>query len=144
LRAEGSDVVDFSLSDFGFVLYQQLIVTTGDALENEKDLLVAGLKSEIQGWQRTIAEPELGLKYTQEIYGADLGLKEEASLLEINDQIDRMMTTDVTDEFGIYYMSDEDIAQNVETLNSIGLPVDASLYTTEILDEIYADGIDLL
>ncbi len=144
LRAEGIDVVDFSLSDFGFELYQQLIVTTGEVLENEPDLLVAALKSEIQGWQATIADPEIGLKHTLETYGASLGLDEEASLNEINDQINRMMVTPTTDEFGIYYMAEEDIAANVETLESIGLPVDPSIYTTEILDQVYADGIDLL
>ncbi len=144
LRAEGLDVVDFSLSDFGFELYQQLIITTGEVLENEPDLLVAALRSEIQGWQATIADPEIGLKYTLEEYGAALGLNEEASLNEINDQINRMMVTETTDEFGIYYMADDDIAANVATLESIGLPVDSSIYTTEILDQVYADGIDLL
>ncbi|MEM7338877.1 MAG: ABC transporter substrate-binding protein [Actinomycetota bacterium] len=144
LRAEGIDVVDFSLSDFGFELYQQLLITTGEVLENEPDLLIAALKSEIQGWQATIADPELGLKYTMETYGASLGLDEEASLNEINDQIDRMMVTPTTDANGIFYMADEDIAANVATLESIGLPVDESVYTTEILDQVYADGIDLL
>ncbi len=144
LRAEGLDVVDFSLSEFGFELYQQLIITTSEVLENEPDLLVAALKSEIQGWQATIADPELGLKWTMEKYGADLGLSEEASLAEINDQINRMMVTPTTDEFGIFYMAEADIAANIATLESIGLPVDASVYTTEILDQIYADGIDLI
>lgn len=144
LRAEGIDVVDFSLSDFGFELYQQLIITTGEVLENEPDLLVAALRSEIQGWQATIADPEIGLKHTLETYGASLGLDEEASINEINDQINRMMVTPTTDEKGIYYMAEEDIAANVATLESIGLPVDASIYTTEILDQVYADGIDLL
>lgn len=144
LRSEGLDVVDFSLSDFGFELYQQLIITNGETLANEPDLLVAALRSEIQGWQATIADPQLGLTYTMEKYGASLGLGEEASLAEINDQIDRMMVTPLTDEQGIYYMSEEDIEKNVATLTDIGLPVDASVYTTEILDQVYADGIDLL
>ncbi len=144
LRSEGIDVVDFSLSDFGFVLYQQLICCTEETLANEKDFLVAALRSEIQGWQATIADPELGLKWTMEKYGADLGLHEDASLAEINDQIGRMMVTETTDEFGLFYMTDDAIAENVATLTSIGLPVDPSLYTTEILDEIYADGLDLL
>jgi ABC-type nitrate/sulfonate/bicarbonate transport system substrate-binding protein len=144
LRAEGIDVVDFSLSDFGFELYQQLIITSAEVLESEPDLLVAALKSEIQGWQTVIADPEIGLKHTIEKYGAELGLSEEASINEINDQIDRMMVTPTTDELGIYYMADDDIAANVATLESIGLPVDSSVYTTEILDQVYADGIDLL
>ncbi len=144
LRAEGFDIVDFSLSDFGFKLYQQLLITTGEVLENEPDLLVAALRSEIQGWQATIADPELGLKYTIEKYGADLGLDEGASLAEINDQINRMMVTPTTDEFGIFYMTDDDIASTVATLESIGLGVDPSIFTTEILDMVYADGIDLL
>lgn len=144
LRAEGIDVVDFSLSDFGFELYQQLLITTGEALANDRELLVAAVRSEIQGWQATIDDPELGLKWTMEKYGANLGLDEEASLNEINDQIDRMMVTPTTDEFGIFYMAEEDIAANVATLESIGLPIDPSVYTTEILDEVYADGISLL
>ncbi|MEM9514866.1 MAG: ABC transporter substrate-binding protein [Actinomycetota bacterium] len=144
LRAEGYDVTDFSLSDFGFKLYQQLLITTEDVLANEFDLVSAALKSEIQGWQRTRDDIDLGLQYTMEIYGADLGLDEEASRAEIVDQLDRMILTSTTDEFGLMYMTDEDIAENVATLESIGLPVDSSVYTTEVLDALYADGIDLI
>lgn len=80
------DMVGRSIGDFGFELYQQLLITTGEALANDRELLVAA----------------------------------------------------------VFYMAEEDIAANVATLESIGLPIDPSVYTTEVLDEVYADGISLL
>ena len=40
-------------------------------------------------------------------------------------------------------MGEEDLAANIRVLGELGLEVDESLYSNEILDEVYADGIEL-
>jgi len=144
LRAEGKDVYAFSLSDFGFKLYQQIVITTEDAFNKEKDLLVAALRSEIQGWQYNIKNPDEAAKLTVEKYGKDNQLNIKAVTGENNDQIKLMIKTATTDKKGIFYMDAADIDANVATLAGLNLKIDKSVYSTAILDEVYKGGIDLL
>ena len=144
LRAEGKDVTAFSLSDFGFKLYQQIVVCTEDTFNKEKDLLIAGLRSEIQGWQYNAKNPDEGAKLTVDKYGKDLKLDIKAVTGENNDQLKLMINTPTTAKKGIFYMDAADIDANVATLKGLNLGIDKSVYSTEILDAVYKSGIDLL
>jgi ABC-type nitrate/sulfonate/bicarbonate transport system substrate-binding protein len=144
LRAHGSDVYAFSLSDFGFKLYQQVVIVTEDTFNKERDLVVAALKSEIEGWQYNIKHPDEGAKITVEKYGKDNQLDLKAVTGENNDQIKLMIKTPLTDKKGIFYMDAADIDANVSTLAGLNLKIDKSVYTTAILDEVYKGGIDLV
>ena len=95
------------------------------------------------GWQRAHKEPDLAIKLTLEDYGADLGLNPESQELELKDQT-ALQISDATEAKGLFYMSDEDIEKNLKVLADLDLKIDASFYSNEILDEVYADGIDLL
>jgi ABC-type nitrate/sulfonate/bicarbonate transport system substrate-binding protein len=143
LRVEGLEVGTLNLSDIGITLYQQLYGVTVDTLENNRDALVAAMRAESKGWQDAIANPEEAIELTLTEYGADLGLNEESQALEIADQT-LLQTSDATDSSGLFYMSESDIEDNLRVLAELGLGVSADLYTNEILDEVYADGIDLL
>ncbi len=144
LRAEGKDITAFSLSDFGFKLFQQVVICTEDTFNKEKDLLAAALRSEIQGWQYNIKNPAEGAKLTVEKYGKDNQLNIKAVTGENNDQIKLMIKTATTDKKGILYMDAADIDANVASLKDLGLTINKSVYSTEILDVVYKNGIDLL
>jgi ABC-type nitrate/sulfonate/bicarbonate transport system substrate-binding protein len=144
LRADGKEVTAFSLSDFGFKLYQQIVICTEDSFNKEKDLLAAGLRSEIQGWQYNIKNPDETAKLTVDKYGKDNQLNLKAVTGENNDQIKLMITTATTDKKGIFYMDAADIDANVATLKDLSLAIDKSVYSTEILDMVYKSGTDLL
>jgi ABC-type nitrate/sulfonate/bicarbonate transport system substrate-binding protein len=142
LRVKGLDVGTLNLSDVGITLYQQLYTVTEESLETNRDQLVAALRAESKGWQHAIADNQLAIDLTLEDYGADLDLDSESQQLEIESQIE-LQRSDATASNGLFYMGEADLENNLRVLNDLGLPVSADLYTNEILDEVYADGITL-
>ena len=143
LRTEHDMDVDcLMLGDIGVNLFQQLYVTTEDNLENNFDALVAAMTAEAKGWQHAFADPDEAQRLTLEVYGKDLDLPVESQALELADQ-EQLITGGETDETGIFYMTEERIAENVELLQSLGFDVTEDLYTNAVLDEVYADGIQL-
>ena len=142
LRVKGLDVGTLNLSDFGITLYQQIYTVTEESLETRRDQLVAALRAESKGWQHAIADNQLAIDLTLGTYGADLDLDPESQQLEIESQIE-LQQSEATAANGLFYMGEADLADNLRVLNSLGLPVTEDLYTNEILDEVYADGIVL-
>lgn len=143
LRVKGLDVGTLNLQDTGITLYQQIYGVTEEVLANEREKLVAVMRAESMGWQRAHAEPDLAIRLTLEEYGADLGLNPESQALELEDQT-ALQVSAATDANGLFYMSEEDIEKNLKVLSDLDLAIDADFYTNEILDEVYADGFDLL
>jgi len=131
------------LADLGFNLYQQLYVVTDDALENRREEIVAAMTAITKGWQHAISDIDLGIEYTLEIYGVDLDLIPESQENESKLQAQFIEGGSEFDTKGIFYMSEADIETNLETLELLGLAIDRSYYTNEIMDEVYADGIIL-
>lgn len=144
LRAEGIDVVDFSLSDFGFKSFQQIIICTGKNLKDNRAALLAGLKAEAMGWQRNVKEPALGVKLAVETYGKDLKLNPKAAELENKSQIERMV--DVGNAKGKpFWMEDSDIDNTVKTMADTGHgAITKAHFDNSLIKEIYKDGNDLL
>lgn len=142
LRVKGLDVGTLNLQDFGVTLYQQIYGVTEETLANDRDKLVAAMRAESRGWQEAIKDNQLAIDLTLETYGADLDLDPESQQLELEAQIE-LQQSDATDANGLFYMSEEDIERNITVLGQLGFEISADLYTNEILDEIYADGIDL-
>ncbi len=139
----GSEPVVLLLADLGFDLYQQLYAVTADAFENRKDEVIAAMTAITKGWQHALADIELSKKYTLEIYGKDLDLIPESQELEAKQQAGFVEGGSEMATKGIIYMSDADVAANLATLELLGLSIDASYYTNEIMDAVYADGIIL-
>ncbi len=142
LRVKGLDVGTLNLSDVGITLYQQIYTVTQETLETKHDELVAALRAESKGWQHAMADNQLAIDLTLEDYGADLDLNAESQQLEIESQVE-LQRSEATDTSGLFYMGESDLENNLRVLSDLGLPVTEDLYTNEILDEVYADGIEL-
>lgn len=142
LRVKGLEVGTLDLSDTGITLYQQLYTVTEESLETRRDELVAALRAESKGWQHAIADNQLAIDLTLDEYGADLGLNPESQQLEIESQTE-LQQSEATASDGLFYMGESDLEDNLRVLSDLGLPVTEDLYTNEILDEVYADGIEL-
>jgi ABC-type nitrate/sulfonate/bicarbonate transport system substrate-binding protein len=142
LRVKGLDVGTLNLHDTGITLYQQIYTVTEETLETKRDQLIAYMRAESKGWQHAHADNELAIQLTLEKYGKDLDLNPESQELEIESQTE-LQQSDATAEKGLFYMGEDDLAANIQVLNDLELAVDESMYTNEILDEAYADGIEL-
>ncbi|MGE0877361.1 MAG: ABC transporter substrate-binding protein [Acidimicrobiia bacterium] len=144
VKEQGGKPVVMALQDFGFTVFQQLLVVKEESLKTDKDKLVALLRAELKGWQENAKDPAVGAKLTVDTYGKDLGLKLDHETEENRLQID-LQKSETTAKKGLGYMSKEDIDKNLSVLSTMGLTsITASTYTNEILDEVYKDGIDLL
>ena len=143
LRVKGLDVGTLNLSDVGITLYQQLYTVTEESLETNRDQLVAALRAESKGWQHAIADNQLAIDLTLErlrgrprprrrVAGARDHVADRAA--EVGG--DRRRTASST-------WATTDLENNLRVLSDLGLPVSEDLYTNEILDEVYADGITL-
>ncbi len=141
--ARGEEPVVLLLADLGFELYQQLYVVTEDAFTNRTDEIVAAMTAITKGWQHAVADIDLGIKYTLEIYGKDLDLIPESQENESKQQAKFIEAGSEVATKGIFYMSDADIDANLATLELLGLAIDRSYYTNDIMDAVYADGIIL-
>ena len=144
VKEQGGKPVVMALQDVGFTVFQQLIITTEDALKNNRAKVKALLTAELMGWQKNIADPAVGAKLTVDNYGKDLGLnlahETEENALQI-----ALQKSETTDKKGLGYMSAEDIDKNISVMGQMGLTsITKSTYTNELLDEIYKDGTDLL
>jgi ABC-type nitrate/sulfonate/bicarbonate transport system substrate-binding protein len=144
VKEQGGKPVIMALQDVGFTVFQQVIITTEDALKNNRAKVKALLTAELMGWQKNLADPAVGAKLAVENYGKTLGLSLAHETEENTLQI-ALQKSETTDKKGLGYMSAADIDKNLAVLSQMGLTsITKSTYTNELLDEIYKDGTNLL
>ena len=140
LELAGFEGVTFLLADFGLDVLSHAYFVTDESLADRPDQVVGFLRGEIRGWQDFVANPSDAVAPTVEVYAADVGHNAEAQALQAQSQLD-LIVSPTTDEHGLLYMSTEDIDKNLVTFETLGIAgIDASIFTTEILDEIYDGG----
>jgi NitT/TauT family transport system substrate-binding protein len=140
LELAGFEGVTFLLADYGLDVLSHAYFVTEESLADRHDQVVGFLRGEIRGWQDFVANPTDAVGPTLEVYAADVGHNAEAQELQAQSQLD-LIVSPTTDEHGLLYMSAEDIDKNVVTFGTLGITgIDASVFTTEILDEIFEGG----
>lgn len=132
------------LADAGIPLFQELYVVTRDKLANDRDVITAGLTAEIIGKQLVARDPERAAELTVTKYAKDQNIQLEMAQKQLQRNT-QLWDTDTSRTRGLMYMTDADIQANLQTLGLLGFDgVTADNYSTEILDDIYSGGIDLL
>ena len=142
LALQDIETVTFLLADFGFNLFTDAFVVSEETLANEEDraTVVKILRATFKGWRDAIADPEMAARLVVEEYGASLNLELEAQTLTMQEQIP-LIETEETKANGLGTMSEEGIAQNIETLQRSGIEATAEeIFDTSLLAEIYQDG----
>jgi ABC-type nitrate/sulfonate/bicarbonate transport system substrate-binding protein len=146
----------FALDGIGFDYRRDLVSKFGlhnmtycyevlqSSIENSREALKAALIAEIKGWRDALTDPEQAAKYTLDIYGSDLGLNAD-SQVAILCALAPLMVTDETNANGLFTMSDQKIAQNMESLAQSGFgDIDRDdLFDTTLLGEIYEEHPEL-
>ena len=143
LTQEGIENTFFLIADYGYPLVSEVFVVKTETIENDREKLKALLKAEVMGWHDVYLDPDAAADLTVDVYGKDLGLKKEGTLLELASQ-DELIWTPDTMANGIFTMTDELIAANIEALNKAGLEVTAEqLFDLSLIDEVYEENPDL-
>jgi ABC-type nitrate/sulfonate/bicarbonate transport system substrate-binding protein len=143
LLVQGIETETLLLADFNYPLVSQIYVVRRDTLENERDKIKAFLMADIRGWHDSLADPERGAELAVNEYGADLGLEVEEQTLESESQ-NELILSDDTRANGIMTMTDELVAENIETLGIAGIDITAEqLFDLSVIEEIYEENPDL-
>ncbi|MDY7099879.1 MAG: ABC transporter substrate-binding protein [Actinomycetota bacterium] len=140
LGVQGIEYATLLLSDFGFNPHSQVYTVRAESLESdERDLIIALLRGEILGWQDYRTDYLEAAQLSVDTY-PDAGLDLETQEVQAEVQLD-LMYSELTDENGFAWFTDEGIAENLELFEL--LEVDAGgedMWDRSLLEEIFADG----
>ncbi|TCO55801.1 ABC transporter substrate-binding protein [Actinocrispum wychmicini] len=123
------------LADHGFNRMQSVFFVSQATLddptgrENTRKFL-AGSK---QGWDAAVKDHQHAAQVTIERYGKDLGLKLDEQI-QVMSAMAPYVTGPDTGSKGLLWMSDTLIGETIESLGSIGITADRSLFTNELLE----------
>jgi ABC-type nitrate/sulfonate/bicarbonate transport system substrate-binding protein len=141
LKEQGYPTYAFLLADFNYPLIGNSYMATTDTIASKRDAVKAFLKSEIQGWQKNIADPGLGAKLTTTVYGKGLGLTTPEQTLESIAE-NKLITVNAGGK--ILALSADTMDASVKTLAIGGTVVTTDqLFDMTPITEVYAENPDL-
>lgn len=136
LELQGIDTYSFLLSDYGYNIFSGIYIATGSTLAGQRDLIRRMLRAEIRGWQDFVQDIDYAVALTVDKYAADQGLSPEQQRLQAEAQLDLLVTPDTT-ENGLFWMSEDGIAANLKTMDVLGIAAERTLFSTDLLADIY-------
>ena len=138
LKVKGVDTYTFLLNDFKYPSITNTYFVKSDTLTDKakRAAVVKFMRAEIKGWQDNIKDPKTGADLTANNYGKALKLDAAEQLLE-NEAGNKLIQSADTEARGLFWMTDEKIAETVATINAGGGKISKDLFTREILEEVY-------
>ncbi|MEM1150672.1 MAG: ABC transporter substrate-binding protein, partial [Pseudomonadota bacterium] len=109
----GADPVTFLMADYGYSVHSQTYIATEETIASRRAELVSLLKGEVMGWNDYLADTDAAAALTLEMY-PDAGLDLATQELQAERQVP-LMFSDLTEEFGFGWFTEETVAANVET-----------------------------
>ncbi|WP_309105176.1 ABC transporter substrate-binding protein [Microbacterium sp.] len=133
LGNQGVETVIMPTADYGLNRMQQVFFVTQETLDDEEKRERARqfLLATRAGTEKMLADHEAAAQLTVDLYGRDLGLNVEDQLKNLDALAPFVAGDETTD---LFLMSDDLIAQTLDSLELIGVKADASLFTNELLE----------
>lgn len=141
LDVQGIEGHSMLLADFGYNPMSQTYAVLRSSLEDaeKRDQILRLVRGDAKGWQLYKEDPQAAAELTVQAY-PDAGLDLETQKRQAEVQLD-IMYSEVTDQFGFGWFTDEQIAENLRLLELLGIPgATADLWDRSILEEVYRDG----
>lgn len=134
LELRGLKTEVMQLANFNFNRMQGVYFVTEQTLADPtaRDLAKRFLAGSRAGWTAALADHTKAAQVTVDKYGKDLGLKLDEQVKEL-DAIAAYMTSQGTTEKGLFWMTDDLIQETIDSLGSIGIKCDKSMFTNELL-----------
>jgi NitT/TauT family transport system substrate-binding protein len=132
---QGVEPVTMLMADHGYAVHSQTYIATDESLRDRRAELVGLLRGEVQGWQAYRDDTDAAAALTVDRY-PDAGLDLETQRLQAVGQVP-LMFSDLTDENGFGWWTDETVAANIETLALLGREVTPELWDRSILEEVH-------
>jgi len=131
LGLHGKKAVSFLLYDYGVTLYGDTAVVTEDFLASNRALLVKWLRASRRGWIENLKDPAVYPTKFKDTWFKGTG-RETANDIFTN-TADKPM---IENPHGIFTMTEEGIAQNIDYLNRIGIKATRTMFDTTLVAEI--------
>ena len=147
VAGHGFETVDLGFADNGLPFVAESVIATDDTIENRPEVVKAFLEAEIRGWKDACADTELGAKLAVEKYGVDIDppLELEKEIAQAEQQCELLVNTEETAANGLFTISEEMIAANMESLAASDLDVSAEdLFDTSLLEEVLEENPELV
>jgi NitT/TauT family transport system substrate-binding protein len=136
MAVQGVDSVTMLMADHGYALHSQTYIATEDSIANRRAELVGLMRGETRGWDIYRQDTNAAADMTVARF-PDLGLDPEVQRLQAARQVP-LMFSDLTDEHGFGWFTEDTVAANIETLALLGQTVTADLWDRSILEEVHA------
>jgi ABC-type nitrate/sulfonate/bicarbonate transport system substrate-binding protein len=131
IRQQGQEPSSFLLYDFGFKTFNDTVVVLEETIRTKRKELINWLRASRQGWTENFKDPALYPKKFEQTYFKGNGRTIENEIF-YNEAQQPLMES----PRGIFSMSEEDIAANIESLNAVGLKATRDMFVTDLLQEV--------
>ncbi|MBM9595388.1 ABC transporter substrate-binding protein [Roseitranquillus sediminis] len=135
MAIQGVDSVTMLMADYGYAVHSQTYIATEDSLANRRNELVGLIRGEVEGWNAYRQDTDAAAALTVAKF-PDAGLDIETQRLQAELQVP-LMFSDLTEQHGFGWWTDETVEANVETLALLGRQVTPDLWDRSILEEVH-------
>jgi ABC-type nitrate/sulfonate/bicarbonate transport system substrate-binding protein len=136
MAIQGVESVTMLMADHGYAVHSQTYIATQDSIANRREQLVGLLRGEVHGWEAYREDTAAAAALTVEMF-PDAGLDLATQELQAERQVP-LMFSELTDQNGFGWWTDETVAANIETLALLGRTVTPDLWDRSILEEVHA------
>ncbi|WP_261165677.1 ABC transporter substrate-binding protein [Microbacterium sp. Marseille-Q6965] len=143
LTTSGFPAVEFLLADEGLPMLGESLIASQDAIDNDRERVVALLTALVRGWNAALEDPERAVELTVDVYGADQEYDPAAIALAVEAQTP-LIVTDETEQNGILTISEELQQATVDSLALADIDIAADdLFDLSLLEDVYEENPDL-
>jgi ABC-type nitrate/sulfonate/bicarbonate transport system substrate-binding protein len=127
----GKTPVTFLLGDYGLPQFIDTVVVTEDTLRAKRPALVKWLAASRRGWDEDFRDPAAYPKAYHDTWLKPAGRSVEYDTFS-NTAYRRLMSA----KGGVFAMSEQDIASNIEAVNRLGGHATRAMFDTTLLEEL--------
>lgn len=131
IKTQGAEANSFLLYDYGFTIFNDTVVVTEDTLKAKRKELVAWLRASRKGWAENLKDPAV---YPPKF--ADTWFKGTGRAIDNEVFFNTAQKPLIESATGIFSMSDEAIAMNIEALGQVGIKARKDMFDTSLLAEV--------
>ena len=131
IKQSGEEATSFLLYDFGFTIFNDTVVVTEETLKTKRKEIVSFLKASRKGWDENLKDPAAFPSTF-----ADSWFKGTGRSVENEVYFNTAQKPLIEAEGGIFSMSEEAIAANIEALAAVGIAAKREHFDTTVLAEI--------
>jgi ABC-type nitrate/sulfonate/bicarbonate transport system substrate-binding protein len=141
LKLAGTPTFSFLLNDFNYPLMEDMyICRTADLSDPAKRKVIDGVMSgESRGWSDVLTDPDGAANLAVTNFGKNLGLNPAQQKLQAEGEVAFVADAD-TAAHGMFWMTDAKIAGTIKSLGLGGVVATTSMFSNEILTDIYKGG----